>query len=192
VDTLFDVARARSGALTLDLGAGALDLAALVREQVAAQQLAVPERRLELHLPERPVPVVGDAVRLGQVMTNYLSNALKYSADDQPVIVRLAVTPEGADYVARVSVEDRGTGLSPEQQTHVWDLYYQVPNVPVHTGASANLESQGAGLGLGLYIVKQLVELHPGGQVGVDSVVGQSSTFWFSLPLADTALSPSP
>lgn len=179
VNRLFDVARARSGALTLDLAE--LDLAALVAEQVATHQVAVSGSRLELHLPDQPVPVVGDAVRLGQVVTNYLANALKYSADDQPVIIRLSIT--GHD--ARLAVEDRGAGLSPEQQTHVWDLYHRAPNVrQKHQSASVNLEGQGVGLGLGLYIVKRLVELHPDGQVGVDSVVGKGSTFWFTLPLA--------
>lgn len=179
VGRLFDVAHARSGTLMLDLAV--LDLAALVREQVAAQQLAIPDRRIELDLPDGPVPVLGDAVRLGQVLSNYVTNALKYSVDDQPVVVRLAVT----DHTARLAVEDRGPGLSSEEQTHVWDLYRQVSNVPVHRGASANLESQDVGLGLGLYIVKRLVELHPGGQVGVDSVVGQGSTFWCALPVAE-------
>lgn len=179
VNRLFDVARARSGALTLDLAV--LDLAALVAEQVATHQLAVSGRRLELHIPDQPVPVVGDAVRLGQVVTNYIANALKYSADDQPVIIQLSIT--GHD--ARLAVEDRGAGLSPEQQTHVWDLYHRAPNVrPIHQSGSVNLEGQGVGLGLGLYIVKRLVELHPDGQVGVDSVVGKGSTFWFTLPLA--------
>lgn len=191
VDRLFDVARARSGALALDLAV--VDLAALVREQVAVQQRVVPERRIQMRLPKRPVPVVGDALRLDQVVSNYLTNALKYSPDEHPVMVRLEVTNPGTGRGtnqgarAQLSVEDRGVGLSPEQQTHVWDLYHRGPDVPMHMGASANLESLGVGLGLGLYIVKRLVELHPGGQVGVDSVVGQGSTFWLSLPIAESA-----
>jgi signal transduction histidine kinase len=79
--------------------------------------------------------------------------------------------------MAHVSVQDRGSGLSQEEQAHIWDRFYQVNNhqFPIHATS--------AGLGLGLYISRSLVEQH-GGKVGVESKPGEGSTFWFTLPLA--------
>jgi PAS domain S-box-containing protein len=177
VDLLFDVARARSGTLTLALVP--CDVAVLVQEQVATQQAAAPGRSIDVDVPGRPVVVLADADRLGQVLSNYLTNATKYSPDDQPVVVRLEVTEQGA----LVSVRDHGPGLPEEEQRRVWELYHRAPGVEVQSGTSATRGS----LGLGLYICKQLMELHLGGEVGVESAVGEGSTFWFRLPLAAEA-----
>ena len=88
IDRLFDIAQARAGKLELRLAP--CDLAAIAREQVAAQRAAEPERAIHLELPDdQPVMVRGDADRLGEVLANYLTNALKYSAKDRPVTVRL-------------------------------------------------------------------------------------------------------
>lgn len=171
VALLFDVSRARSG--TLDLRRTPCDLSALVREQVAAQQAATPERTLHLVVPDaRPVGVLADADRLSQVLSNYLSNAVKYSPDDQPIEVRLEVV--GGD--ARVAVRDAGPGLPEAEQRRVWEPYHRVPGVP----AQGNMTGS---LGLGLHISQRIVELHQG-RVGVESEVGHGSTFWFTLPLA--------
>jgi PAS domain S-box-containing protein len=168
---LFDVAQARSG--ILDLKVDTCDLAALVSEQVAEQRALAPERSLRLELEAgTAVPVVGDSDRLGQVLANYLTNGLKYSPDDQPVEVSLRVE---AGWV-RVAVRDGGPGLPSEEQARVWELFHRAPGV-------AAQGSWGGSMGLGLYICQQIVELH-GGEVGVESAVGQGSTFWFTLPLA--------
>jgi signal transduction histidine kinase len=119
------------------------------------------------------VRVVAAADRIGQVLANYLTNALKYSADDRPVAVRLEVD-EGQ---AVVSVRDEGPGLASEEQARVWKIYHRAPGVEVRSGA-------GGSLGLGLHICKQIVELHLGGRVGVEGAVAHGSTFWFSLPVA--------
>ncbi len=182
VALLFDVARARSGTLALQLAP--CDLAALVREQVAAQRMATPDRTIELEiLDTRLVWVLADADRLSQVLSNYLSNALKYSPVDQPVTVRLKV----AENLAVVGVADHGPGLPLEEQSRIWDSFHRAPGIEVQSGSS---EASG-NLGLGLHICKQLVELHPGGRVGVESVVGEGSTFWFQLPVARTTPSAS-
>ena len=173
VAMLFDVSLARSG--TLELRLAPCDLAALVRKNVTAQQAAVPERRINLEVPEALVPVEADMDRLDQVLSNYLTNALKYSSADQPVTVKLVVV----ENQAVVSVADHGPGLLPEEQTRIWEVFHRAPGIEVQSG---NTEVSGS-LGLGLHICKQLIELHPGGSVGVESVVGEGSTFWFRLPL---------
>ena len=106
----------------------------------------------------------------GQVLTNYLANALKYAPVDQPVSVRLEVAASSA----RVSVRDLGMGLTAEQQQRVWERFYQVA-APGHQGPDG-------GLGLGLAIARAIVEQHHG-QVGVQSAPGRGSTFWFTLPI---------
>ncbi|HXR66660.1 MAG TPA: ATP-binding protein, partial [Ktedonobacteraceae bacterium] len=132
-----------------------------------------PGRHIELLLPaQTSIPVAVDADRIDQVLTNYLTNAFKYSPAGQPVRVELSV--EGC--MARVSVSDQGSGLTEEQQQHVWDRFYQ-------TEAAAQPGSE-RGLGLGLYIVRTIIAQHQG-QVGVESSCGQGTTFWFMLPLAD-------
>ncbi len=149
------------------------NLVTIVQETVANQQQAARTRHVELVLPpDEVVPVIADAGRVGQVLTNYLANALKYAPVDQAVSVRLEV----AESSARVSVRDQGMGLAPEQQQRVWERFYQVA-APGHQGPDG-------GLGLGLAIARAIVEQHQG-QVGVQSAPGQGSTFWFTLPLAE-------
>jgi signal transduction histidine kinase len=109
------------------------------------------------------------------VLGNYLTNALKYSPADQTVTVRLQVE----DDQVIVSVSDHGPGLPPEEQSRIWEVFHRVPGIEVQYESG---DSAGS-LGLGLHICKQLIELHPGGHVGVESTVGEGSTFWFQLPL---------
>src|SRR5258708_33287480 len=109
-----------------------------------------------------------------------LTNALKYSDEDQPVQVSLQ---RQGDQV-KVSVRDHGPGLSAEQQEYIWERFQRVPDIEVH---SSSYHSH-AGLGLGLYISKTIIEQHQG-QVGVDSIPGEGSTFWFTLPLAHNTAS---
>ncbi len=169
VGDLLDMSRIGSNHLEVRLQE--CDLAALVRESVEEQRRVWTARTITLNLPDGLVPVRADADRIAQVVTNYVTNALKYSAEDRPVAVRV----DADDTTARVSVRDQGPGLSPEQQEHIWDRFHRVPGVEVQNGS-------GVGLGLGLYISRSLVQ-RQGGQVGVDSTPGAGSTFWFTLPL---------
>jgi signal transduction histidine kinase len=174
VALLFDTAQARAG--KLELRRQPTDLLALVRQQVEALRLVAPRRQIVLELPITPLPpVFVDADRIGQVLTNYLTNALKYSAEDRPVAVWVEV---GGGRVL-VSVRDQGPGLPPDEQVLVWQMFHRAHGVEVRSQVEGVL---GLGLGLGLHICKLIIEGH-GGQVGVESQVGQGSTFWFSLSL---------
>lgn len=176
IGDLLDISRIRAGKLEYHMALA--DLVPLLRDATEAQRLASPDRALALAVPEMPVPVCADADRIGQVVTNFLTNALKYAPENQLIEVTLTRTAE----TARVAVRDRGPGLSREQQRHIWDRFHRVPGIHQQGGS--------AGLGLGLYICKTIVERH-GGCVGVESAPGRGATFWFTLPLARDAPSPS-
>ncbi|MDE3231442.1 MAG: HAMP domain-containing histidine kinase, partial [Chloroflexota bacterium] len=174
VDDMLDVSRVRAGKLEMRIER--VDLAGITRDAVDEQRMAEPERTIMLEaLVSEPLPVCSDAERVEQVVTNYLTNALKYSADTTPVRVRL--WRDGAMYY--VGVTDEGPGIPPEYQAQVWELFQRAPGIEVVSGS-------GIGLGLGLHLCKTLIE-RQGGQVGVASEPGQGSTFWLSLPRCDEA-----
>ncbi len=174
VEELLDVSRLEMHKFELSLQRE--NLVTIVQETVANQQQAAPTRDIELVLPpDELVPVIVDAGRIGQVLTNYLTNALKYAPVEQMVSVHLEVEAR----VARVSVRDQGPGLTPEQQQRVWERFYQA--------AAPGLRGPDRGLGLGLAIAKAIIEQHQG-QVGVESAPGRGSTFWFTVPLTTTPL----
>jgi PAS domain S-box-containing protein len=171
VTELLDVSRMEMQKFSLSLEHR--DLIPLVQQVVANQQQMVPTRRIVLRLPSHTsVLVIADADRIEQVVNNYLSNAFKYSPPDREVLVSIRI--EGI--MVRVSVHDQGPGLTLEQQQRIWECFYQV--------GTARYSDTFAGLGLGLYIVRTIIAQHQG-QVGVESIPGQGSTFWFMLPLAD-------
>lgn len=172
VDDLLDSSRVQIQ--TLRLFKRPCNLLSIVQEAVEDQQQAESTRTLLLKMPfEKEVPVYGDADRLVQVVTNYLTNALKYSPANCSVEVSLSV--EGC--TASVAVRDEGPGLPENEQEHIWQRFYRVPGIEVQSGS-------GVGLGVGLHLCRTIIEQH-GGQVGVESSPGKGSTFWFSLPLLE-------
>jgi signal transduction histidine kinase len=172
VDDLLDLSRIRAG--KLELRAEEADLVAIVRDRVEDQRLQRPDREVRLDLPDGPVLVVVDADRIGQVVSNFLGNALKYSPEATAVDVRLDL--DGVKGEARLTVRDEGPGLDPHEQRRIWERFYRAKGVEVQSGS-------GVGLGLGLFICRSIVEQH-GGQAGVASAPGEGSAFWFAVPLA--------
>ncbi len=169
-DDLLAVTHARTGRLVIH--PEWCDLVTLVRDLVADQRQLYPSRRLRLHMGgQRHIYIQADPVRLAQVLTNYLNNACKYSPDSSLIWVDLRV----GEGMARISVRDQGPGLSPDVQAQVWERFYQAPDIQPQSGSDA-------GLGLGLYISRLIVEQH-GGEVGVESEVGKGATFWCTVPL---------
>jgi PAS domain S-box-containing protein len=174
VNDLLDVSRARAGRLDLHLEPA--DLAAIVGEAVEQQRQANPARTLTFQFSaDRRVLITADADRIGQVVTNYLTNALKFSAEECPVAVGMDLEAEQA----RVWVRDQGPGLPADEQERIWECFHRVKGIEVLSGS-------GVGLGLGLHICRMIIERHQG-QVGIQSAPGQGSTLWFSLPLGDSS-----
>jgi len=172
VSDLLDISRLQADKLELRLVL--CDLAPIVLEMVEDQRSTTRKRTISLDMPEGiTVPVNADPERIGQVINNYLTNALKYSQEGHPVFVQLKME----ENVVRVLVQDKGPGLTPEEQVQIWERFYQVEGIKRQRGSSV-------GLGLGLNICRAIIEQHQG-EVGVESTKGEGSTFWFTLPLAD-------
>ena len=177
VDDLLDVSRVQAGYLDLHLAPH--DLLLIVRQAVEEQQQVWSDRTITLESGDiQTAPVEVDADRIAQAIMNYLTNALKYSSEDRPVQVRL----QEQENEVKVSVRDYGPGISTEQQEYIWERFRRVPEMEIQSRSHLS----NAGLGLGLYISKTIIEQHHG-QVGVDSIPGEGSTFWFTLPLAPDA-----
>lgn len=165
IEQLLDVSRITIG--RLELQREPVDLSALVRDVVqrAAPDAASPHPRISV---DAPSPAVGqwDRFRIEQVVGNLVSNADKYGAD-RPVEVGVAA---GADS-AVLTVRDYGIGIAPADKARIFDRFERLVSV-----------RQYAGFGLGLWIVRQVVEAH-GGTIAVDSELGQGATFTVVLPL---------
>ena len=169
VDDLQDLALSDAGQLTLHREL--TDADELVASAVRAVQPEASSRGVTVHLEgsAESVLVWADVRRVGQVLRNLLANALAYT----PAGGRITVSAEAVGDELTVRVEDTGPGIADEHVPNLFERFYRVD--------SSRARATG-GAGIGLAVVKQLVEAH-GGMVGVRSVVGTGTTFSFTLPL---------
>jgi PAS domain S-box-containing protein len=178
VDDLLDVSRIIRSKITLR--EEPLELATVLARAVETARPVIDahHHRLTISLPEKPLRLKGDLVRLAQVFSNLLNNAAKYTEPGGDL--RLEAETENGEVIVRVG--DTGVGMAPEMLRAVFDLFFQAD----HSAARST-----GGLGIGLTLVKQLVEMH-GGKVEAHSAgPGQGSTFIVRLPaLAETAAIP--
>lgn len=175
VNDLLDVARVSRG--LIELQRETLDLIPIVRLSAEAALNKVEQRRhvLTVSVPDASVCVEGDRVRLEQVVANLLENAIKYTEPGGRI--GMTLTEEGGEAVLRVT--DNGIGLAPESLDHVFEVFTQV---------SSSLARSSGGLGLGLTVVRRILELH-GGRIEAHSAgLGQGSEFVVRLPLKASAL----
>ncbi len=162
---LLDLSRLRNGGITLN--PEQLDLAKVIEEVVETFQKTKPQREIVLKNNLKR-EVFADKTRVMQVITNLVNNALKYSPSKSKVIV----TSKIQDGKAMISVKDFGQGIPKEEQSKVFDRFYQVEN-------NGNKQS----LGIGLYVSASIIKEHKG-KIWVESKENKGSTFFFTLPLS--------
>ena len=164
---LLDITRLEHGKLILEHAP--LDLRRSIEQVIHELQLLTERHNIVLDLPASPLTVEGNALRVEQVLYNLVHNAIKYS----PAGGTVTVTARQDGQQAVIRVTDEGVGIPPTDLPHVFERFYRAANI-----SQRNI----SGLGLGLYVVKEFLELHDG-TVAVQSVVGQGTTFRVTLPL---------
>jgi two-component system, chemotaxis family, CheB/CheR fusion protein len=168
IEDMLDLSRIASGKLHLNLLR--LDLVSVVTAAIESVQLAADLKSIQLNLSIVPVKIIGDADRLGQVLWNLLTNAIKFTPTGGRIDVSLATVQT----YAQIQVRDTGQGMGAELLLHIFDRFHQ--------GDSSSSKAS-HGLGLGLSIVRHIVELH-GGTVRAESAgEGQGTTLMIQLPL---------
>ncbi len=166
IRALLDTSKLAEGELQLNLSS--FNLCELIEERVQELQLTSPAHHLHLSTPKETL-VTADREQVGQVLTNFISNAIKYSPNGGEITISCK---KNKDEI-QVSVKDSGIGILKEVQQKVFERFFRANNVQ---------ESTFPGMGLGLYITAQIVHLH-GGKTWVQSTPGNGSTFYFSIPL---------
>lgn len=167
VNDLLDLSRIQSGRMTLEVER--VEASALILGAEAALRSAAEAGRVKLSAspPATPLEVRGDPERVHLVLTNLLANAIRHTPPGGAVELRAVSTGEEV----RFEVRDTGEGIPREHLDHVFEKFYRVPG------------ARSGGVGLGLYIAREIVAAH-GGAMGAESEPGKGSTFWFTLPLA--------
>lgn len=179
INDILDLSKIEAGKLNVEavpfeLQAVLENMASLIGEKCAAKDL---ELIFDID-PELPAHLVGDPLRLGQVLINYANNAVKFTERGGIVIRAQVLERDAQSILARFAVEDSGIGLSPEQQSRLFQSFQQ---------ADSSTTRKYGGTGLGLAISRKLAELMHG-EVGVSSELGQGSTFWFTARLGVAAV----
>lgn len=176
VDDLLDVSRITRGKIQLQNVP--LDLAAVLRQAVETSRPLIDSRRhkLSVHIPREPVRIEGDFVRLAQVLSNLLNNAAKYTDEGGDIRLSLEQSTKGSEFPgeAIVRVRDTGRGIDPAVLPDLFNLFFQVDRT---------LDRSDGGLGIGLALVKSLVEMHGGRVAAWSAGRGTGSEFIVFLPL---------
>lgn len=175
VKTFLEVTHINRGQLALELEE--VNLTGIVRLVGEQYRNASEHHTIQCDVApdEHPCAVKGDAARLQQIIANLVENALKYSPLGGPITIHLRRTSgDNGQALVEVCVEDRGIGVPPEYQARLFERFYRAPN---------SVESKTKGIGLGLYVVAQLLHMQ-GGDIRVESsgVLGEGSRFIFTLP----------
>lgn len=169
IEELLDVSRIQSGKLPFKLEK--FDLATLVTEAVETSQMSHPEYTFDVHADEQ-VLVRADKDRISQVLSNLLDNAVKYNTPGGSV--RVGVRARENAQEAELTVTDRGIGFEPQQSEEVFERFARLGNVANHS----------RGMGLGLFICRQIMEAHGGNIEAHSDGPGKGATFTVTLPLA--------
>jgi len=176
IDDLLDVSRIVQGKVTVK--PEKLDLLALIERAVEASEprAAGRDQEILLDLPGEPIELNGDAVRLAQVLSNLINNASKFSAAN----TRITLSARYENGQVRIAVRDEGAGIDPSFLPHIFDLFFQ---------ADQSLDRSQGGLGIGLTLVKHLVELHGGRVTAASEGAGKGTEVAVYLP-ADMKVMP--
>ena len=174
INDILDFSKIEAGKLTLD--SAPFDLRELIEDTLAILAPSATEKKLDLILfydNAAPHALIGDPMRLRQVLTNLISNAIKFT--QQGHIAVKVESSEHADAPApiKISIIDTGIGIDPAQQSQLFNAFIQV---------DSSTSREFSGTGLGLVISKRLIE-QMGGEIGVESQIDKGSVFWFSLRL---------
>ncbi|MBP1465154.1 GAF domain-containing protein [Candidatus Chloroploca sp. M-50] len=167
--SLLDLSRIQTGQLVIERDW--FDLRRLVERIVAEVSPTLSRHTLELLATPDPLPIFADELRIEEVIQNIISNAIKYSPAGGPILLTL----EQRDEHLCVAISDQGIGIPLEAQQHLFEQFYRAANVQ---------HSSFTGLGIGLYIVREIVQQH-GGMISCTSQEGQGTTFTICLPLSD-------
>lgn len=170
ISDLSDISQLESGRLKIE--ARNLPLADCVRIPIADLRPQIDEKNqsVVIEIPDGLPMIYVDPNRLIQILTNLISNANKYT----PAGGQIKIDAEQVDQLIRISITDTGIGLDEADQEHLFEQFYRSEDPEVR---------EQAGWGLGLYVTRRLVEIM-GGEIGAESVLGEGSTFWFTVPLA--------
>lgn len=172
VDDLLDVSRLTRG--KVDLRTATVEIAVVLRNAIEMASVLIEQRghHLSVEVPEQGLIWTGDPTRLAQIVANLLTNAARYTEPGGEIALR--ARREDSDVA--ISVRDTGIGLSADMLPHVFDLFFQ---------GQRSLDRSGGGLGLGLALVKNLVQMHGGRVEAFSDGLGQGSQFTVRLPLPE-------
>jgi len=172
VDDLLDVSRITQGKIHLQLAE--IDAAEVVRNalEISRPLIEARKHRLNVELPQSPITLRADLVRLTQVVSNLVNNAAKYTEDGGRIVVSLSVE----DRMAKIAVRDTGVGIPPDILAHVFDLFVQ---------ADRSLDRSAGGLGVGLTLARHLIYLHGGTIHATSEGPGEGSEFAVRLPFVE-------